>query len=61
MMWLIPGYRVLRQSAAPPGVYTAHAMNIQVDVKIDKLSTLNLVWVSGSFKILLTIIPCADA
>ena len=57
MMWLIPGYRVLRQSAAPPGVYTAHTVNVEVDVQVDEAPARKVLRVTRCGKVLLAVVP----
>lgn len=57
MMWLIPGYRVLRQSAAAPGVYTAHTVNVKVDIEIDEAPARKVLRVTRCGKVLLAVVP----
>ena len=57
MMWLIPGYRVLRQSAAAPGVYTAHTVNVKVDVQVDEAPARKVLRVTRSGKVLFAVVP----
>ena len=61
MMGLVAVDGVLRQGACTPGVHTAHAVHIEVDVQIDKAASLNLVGVLGAFKVFLAIVPSTDA
>ena len=57
MMWLIPGYRVLWQSAAAPGVYTAHTVNVEVDVQVDEAPARKVLRVTRCRKVLLAVVP----
>ena len=52
---------VLWQGAPSPSVGTAHTMNIQVDVEVDKTSALNLVGMVGMFEVFLAVVPRTDA
>ena len=61
MVWLVPVDGVLGQGALPPCVDAAYTMDVEVDVQVDKLATLNFVGMVCAFKVLLAIIPCSDA
>ena len=53
---------VLGQGALTPGIDTTHTVDIEVDIEIDKTTTLDVLGVTGSgIKVLLAIIPCTDA
>ena len=52
---------ILRQGALAPGVYTTHSMHVEVDVEIDKTAPLDLIRMTGWFKVFLTIVPSTDA
>ena len=51
---------VFRQGTFAPGVGAAYAMDIEVDVEVDKIAALQLVRVFH-VQILLAIVPGADA
>ena len=51
---------VFRQGTFAPGVGAAYAMDIEVDVEVDKISSLQFVGMLH-VKILLTIVPRTDA
>ena len=51
---------VFGQGALAPCIDAAYTMNIEVDVEVDKLSSLQFAWVSH-IKVFLTIVPCTNA
>ena len=61
MVGLVSVDGVLWKGAAAPGIDTAHTVQVQVNVEVDKCSTYQLMRVRSLFQILLSIIPCTDA
>ena len=59
-MGLIAVDGVFRQGTLAPCVCTSHTVNVEVDVEVDKISSLQLVGMLH-VKILLTIVPRTDA
>lgn len=60
MVWAVAVDSVLRQSALAPGVSAADAVDIEVNVKVDKLAALQLVRVFH-IHILFAVVPGAYA
>ena len=56
MMWLIAIDGIFGQRAAAPCIDTTHAMDIQVDIEIDKLASAQLMGVLDT-EVLLSVIP----
>ena len=52
---------VFGQSSFAPRVGTAYAMNVEVDVEVNKTTASNVDWMTRIDKVFLTIIPSADA
>ena len=61
MMRLIGWDGVLRQRALTPGVCTTYAMNGSIDIKIDETGTRDVVRMTSTFKVFLTVVPSPDA
>ena len=61
MVGLVSVDGVLWKGALPPCVDAAYTMDVEVDVQVDELATLNFVGMGCAFKVLLAIIPCSDA
>ena len=58
MVGLVAIYGVLGQGALSPGIDAAHAVDVEIDIEIDKTATLNVLGMTGSgIKILLAIVP----
>ena len=49
MIWLVTIYGVLWQGTSAPCVDASHTMNIEVDIQIDKLTTLYFMGMANSF------------
>ena len=61
MIGLVAIDGVLGQGALSPSIDAAHAVDVEIDIEIDKTTTLNVLGMTGSgFKILLAIIPGTD-
>ena len=52
---------VLRQGAPAPGVDATDAMNLKVDVQIDKTATTDFMGMTNALQILFAIVPRPDA
>ena len=52
---------VLWQGARPPCVDAADAMNIEVDVQIDKAAATDLMGVTDALQVLFAVVPGTDA
>ena len=52
---------VLRKCGLSPGIDTAHAMDVQVDVQIDETAALDFMGMTHAFEILFAIVPCSYA
>ena len=61
MVGLVTIDGILRQRALAPSIDTADAVDIQVDIQINETTTLDLVGMTDAFKVLLAIVPGADA
>lgn len=48
---------ILRQRTLPPSIDATNAMNIQVDIEIDKATSLDLMRMLSRFQIFLTVVP----
>ena len=60
MVGLVAIDGILRQRALAPSIDTADAVDIQIDIQINETTTLDLVGMTDTFKVFLTIVPGAD-
>ena len=60
MVGLVAVDGVLGQGAFAPSVSSTHAMDIQVDVQVDEATAWDVLRMTGTFQVLLTVIPGTD-
>lgn len=62
MVGLVAVNSILRQRVLAPCVSTTYAVDVEVNVQIDKAATLDILRMTGSsIKVLLTVVPGTDA
>ena len=52
---------VLRQGALAPGVGTAYAVDVEIDVQINEAATGNVIGMTRALKVFFAVVPRTDA